>query len=98
MCVKSSQLTTSKLGDVHVFKLSTVMEALKLCLPDGASQHHSGAFLCLHKIPASSVCSIERTSEIQRCKGTRVELCPGVDVHSMTKRTILGPRRVYSSQ
>lgn len=65
-------IDTSKLGDVYVIKLSTVGAAFKLHLPDGASQHHSGAFLCLRQVPANAVCSIERTSEIQRRKVTSV--------------------------
>jgi len=48
-------IDTKVLGDAYFFRLSEVVEGLNLEIPKKAAQHISGAYLCLHKVPAIAI-------------------------------------------
>lgn len=50
-----NKIDTAKLCNAYIFKLSKLITALGVKLPDGAAQHAKGAFLCLHKIPERAI-------------------------------------------
>jgi len=49
---------TTLLGDVDVFRLSTLLEELAATIPEAASQHITGAYLCLRSIPHRAITPI----------------------------------------
>jgi hypothetical protein len=58
------EIDTSKLTNIKVLRLSTVVQALKINLSDGAAQHKLGAYLCLKTIPPQAIMSITPVSEL----------------------------------
>lgn len=44
-----------QLADIYIFKLSDLQRELDVSLPERAQQHSEGAYLCLHRIPASAI-------------------------------------------
>ncbi|KAM5357656.1 hypothetical protein ACJZ2D_016044 [Fusarium nematophilum] len=50
-----NKIDTAELCNTHIFKLSQLITALGVRIPDRAAQHAKGAFLCLHKIPARAI-------------------------------------------
>jgi len=61
-------IDSRELDGVYIFKLSTIVDELNIALPNGASQHEKGAYLCLHRVPAKAVQSSESTSSIRASK------------------------------
>ncbi len=61
-------IDSRELDSVYVSRLSSVVDELKLTVPYGASQHIKGAYLCLHRIPASALCVFESCSGIRESK------------------------------
>lgn len=57
-------LDASRLDSTAVFRLSTLAHNLDITLSEGAQQHNEGAYLCMHKIAATSVVSIEDKSTV----------------------------------
>ena len=53
------------LSDVYVFKLSDLMIRLNFSVPEGARQHVNGAYLCLHRMPASAILECQSDSDIE---------------------------------
>lgn len=51
------KISMAELGDMKVFKLSTMVQQFNIELVDGARQHEEGAYLCLHHIPIEAVMS-----------------------------------------
>jgi hypothetical protein len=58
------EIDTSKLTNVKVLRLSTVVQALGIILGDGAAQHELGAYLCLKAIPPRAIMSVTPVSEL----------------------------------
>ena len=48
-------IDTSRLGDTCFMSLRDLVDGLKLILPDKASQHIPGTYVCLHRIPSAAV-------------------------------------------
>ena len=44
------------------------MQGLDFQIPDGASQHIAGAYLCLHQVPQDALVESRDTSEIEQGK------------------------------
>lgn len=58
-------IDTTKLKDAHqLFKLSDLLDKLNLNIPDFASQHIRGAFLCLHRVPIQAIVERRNPSEV----------------------------------
>ncbi|KAG8526158.1 uncharacterized protein KY384_000151 [Bacidia gigantensis] len=53
-------ISTDKLEGMKLFKLSDLVEKLQVEIPERASQHIHGAYICLYGIPASAI--IDKTS------------------------------------
>jgi hypothetical protein len=58
----------------HLFRLSDLVEKLSLDIPEGAEQHIQGAFICLHRIPASAIIEQRTPAEIEEGKYTDVNV------------------------
>jgi hypothetical protein len=59
-------IDTTKLKDTtRFFKLSDLSEQLDVDLPVRASQHISGAFLCLHRIPIEAIVEERSPGEVK---------------------------------
>lgn len=52
-------IDTTQLEDAYFFRLKFLIEELGLELPYMASQHISGTYLCLYKIPADAIKRVE---------------------------------------
>jgi hypothetical protein len=48
-------ISTFHLSQSKLFKLSNLVAGLNLEIPDGASQHITGAYLCLHCVPSHAI-------------------------------------------
>lgn len=48
-------ISTFHLSQSKLFKLSNLVAGLNLEIPDGASQHIPGAYLCLHCVPSHAI-------------------------------------------
>jgi len=48
-------IDTAQLEDVYFFRLNYLVEVLGLELPDKASQHIGGTYLCLYNIPVTAI-------------------------------------------
>lgn len=67
-------IDTRLLGDAWLCKVSQLVSAFKLQIPDKAVQHISGSFLCLHRIPVVAIVQ-ERDSE-QVKEGKHIGIIP----------------------
>lgn len=67
-------IDTRLLGNAWLCKVSQLVSALNLQIPDKAAQHISGSFLCLHRIPAVAIVQ-ERDSE-QVKEGKHIGIIP----------------------
>ncbi|KAF2210292.1 hypothetical protein CERZMDRAFT_121891 [Cercospora zeae-maydis SCOH1-5] len=56
--VKLLHLSTALWKDPYIFKLSTLCQRLPVTIPDAASQHIKGAYLCLHSVPFEAVTEV----------------------------------------
>jgi hypothetical protein len=62
-------IDTTRLKDTsRFFKLNDLLKQLDLKLPIGASQHISGAFLCLHRIPIEAIVEKKSPGEVKAGK------------------------------
>lgn len=48
-----------------IFKLSTLVDALKLAIPQKAQQHVQGAYLCLHRISPSTIINKHTPAQVE---------------------------------
>jgi hypothetical protein len=62
--VTLAEVDTSRLTNVRVLKLSTLVQELAIVLAEGAAQHEEGAYLCLRQIPRTAIVSITSASEL----------------------------------
>jgi hypothetical protein len=58
-------IDTKELEGVYVFNLSHLLSQMKLSLPEKAQQHSEGAYLCLHRIPASALLDRRSSWEVE---------------------------------
>ena len=58
-------VSTTHLESKSFFKLSDLVEKLRLDLPEGAKQHIHGAFICLHRIPATAIVDERSGQEVE---------------------------------
>ncbi|CZR52080.1 uncharacterized protein PAC_01957 [Phialocephala subalpina] len=58
----------------HIFRLSDLVKKLSLKVPESARQHIQGAFICLHRIPASAIVESRSPAEIEHGKYTDVDI------------------------
>ena len=58
------RIDSRELRDVYIFKLSDLQTRLNFDVPERASQHVEGAFLCLHRIPKGAILGSKTTEEI----------------------------------
>lgn len=62
-------INTVELRNTHkFFKLSDLVEKLSLDIPEGAGQHIRGAFICLHRIPATAIVERRSPAEVEEGK------------------------------
>lgn len=58
-------IDTQELRDVYVFQLKDLEVKLKCEIPEKASQHIDGAYLCLHHIPNGAISLVTTTQDIE---------------------------------
>ncbi|KAL8937602.1 MAG: hypothetical protein Q9216_004342 [Gyalolechia sp. 2 TL-2023] len=58
-------IDTSLMSGTKVFKLSHLVQALHLFLPDKASQHIHGGYLCLYTVPTSAIVKQASAGEVE---------------------------------
>ena len=58
-------VSTTPLEGKTFSKLSDLVEKLCLDLPEGAKQHVHGAFICLHRIPATAIVDERSGKEVE---------------------------------
>lgn len=56
--VQLLHVDTAQLADSFIFKLSTLISALPVTIPDAAAQHIQGAYLCLHRVPRNAIVAV----------------------------------------
>ena len=54
----------------YIFRLSNLVKRLSLDVPERASQHIQGTFICLYRIPASAIMESRTPAEIEYGKYT----------------------------
>ena len=59
-------IDTRLLPETYVLKLDYVVVQLGLEIPERATQHVEGAFLCLHTIPESAIVKSASPSEVKK--------------------------------
>ncbi|KAI0412770.1 hypothetical protein F5X98DRAFT_354043 [Xylaria grammica] len=47
-------IDTSLLNEIYVFKVSRLVDALRVRIPEGAEQHKQGGYICLHMVITDS--------------------------------------------
>ena len=62
---KLLRLSTALWDDPYIFKLSTLVEMLPVMIPDAASQHIKGAYLCLHSVPSEAIVEVMDREDIK---------------------------------
>ncbi len=67
-------IDTSKMPDTRVISLKHVVTNLNLEIPEPATQHVEGAYLCVHKIPVSAIVRRESPETIVEGRRERVQL------------------------
>ena len=48
-------IDTRLMPDTYIFSLKDLVTSLDIMIPERASQHENGAYLCLHRIPTSAI-------------------------------------------
>ncbi|KIW14715.1 hypothetical protein PV08_07499 [Exophiala spinifera] len=80
-----------------IFKLSSLVQMLKLVIPDGAQQHIQGAYLCLHRVPQAAIINKRTPGEIEtgKCLGAGDTTCVSLiaDRESRRARRLEEPDR-----
>jgi hypothetical protein len=74
--VKLLRLSTALWDDPYIFKLSTLVEKLPVMIPDAASQHIEGAYLCLHSVPSEAIVEVMNREDIEISTVVAIVLCP----------------------
>ncbi|KAI0523901.1 hypothetical protein F5B22DRAFT_422226 [Xylaria bambusicola] len=59
-------IDTSLLNEVYVFKVSTLVDELRVEIPPQAEQHKKGAYICLHRVPQHAILKEEPVQEVKR--------------------------------
>ncbi|KAF4453641.1 hypothetical protein F53441_3650 [Fusarium austroafricanum] len=67
-------IDTQLLGDAWLYKVSQLVSALRLQIPDKAAQHIGGSFLCMHKIPAAAIIEERDSKEVKEDRHVRKNL------------------------
>ena len=58
--------TTQLKATTTFFKLSTLVEKMNLVLPAGALLHVKGAFICMHRIPATALAGQRNPQQVEK--------------------------------
>lgn len=58
-------IDTTLMPETFVFSLNALAKDLSLEIPERASQHVKGAYLCLHRIPTSAIVKSASSSEVR---------------------------------
>lgn len=61
-------IDTSLLEEIYVFKVSRLVNALGLRIPEKAEQHEQGSYICLHRVPAHAILEEEAGSDVKYCE------------------------------
>ncbi|KAK5635865.1 hypothetical protein RRF57_011577 [Xylaria bambusicola] len=48
-------ISTSLLHEVYVFKVSSLVDELRVKIPEKAEQHKKGGYICLHRVPEHAI-------------------------------------------
>lgn len=62
-------IDTSLLGDTCIYRLEELVERLGIEIPPAAAQHVTGAYMCLHRIPAVATAEIREEFDIEQGRG-----------------------------
>ena len=73
---KLLRLNTALWDDPYVFKLSTLVQMLPVIIPDAASQHIKGAYLCLHSVPSNAIVEVMDREDIKISTLMAIHLAP----------------------
>jgi len=73
---KMLRLSTALWDDPYVFKLSTLVQMLPVNIPDAASQHIKGAYLCLHSVPSNAIFEVMDNEDIKISTLMAIHLAP----------------------
>lgn len=73
---KLLRLSTALWDDPYVFKLSTLVQMLPVIIPNTASQHIKGAYLCLHRVPSNAIVEVMDREDIKISMLIAIHLAP----------------------
>ncbi|KAI0415741.1 hypothetical protein F5X98DRAFT_388631 [Xylaria grammica] len=58
-------IDTCLLEEIYVFKVSRLVDALGVKIPERAGQHERGSYICLHKVPARAILEEKAGSDVK---------------------------------
>ena len=56
------------LEGIYVFKVSRLVDALGVRIPESAKQHERGSYICLHRVPAHAILEEKAGSDVKYCE------------------------------
>ncbi|KAI3322850.1 hypothetical protein HD806DRAFT_536031 [Xylariaceae sp. AK1471] len=61
-------IDTSLLEEIYVFKVSGLVDALGVRIPEKAKQHEQRSYICLHRVPAHAILEEKDGIDVRYCR------------------------------